>query len=514
MPVRRPVALAAVTVPVALVAFLAGATTRAHDSIDLFNQVFRLVATTAVDSVPVDSLYQLAARGLVHEIGDPYADILSPEERAAFERNQLGNRYAGTGMTIRTTRGAVTAYRVFPGSPAAQAGIEAGDRLVRVDSTSIIGWAADSVTTLLLGPPGTPVTVTVERAGVTTPISATLHRAVIRVAAVPYTYMLDHNIGYIPITRFNDVAAADVARAVLQLEREGAKGFVLDLRGNGGGDLFQSLRMAGLFLPTGSEIARVKHRGKPAEIYRAEQQPLLTDAPIAVLVDGGTASASEIVSGSLQDQDRALIVGSRTFGKGLVQTQVVLNNDWAVRLTTGKWYTPSGRSIQAEHLALGDGHFVEDSLADGHRPTYHSASGRPIIGGGGVTPDLIVTQDTVSAAERALARALGSRVGELSEIIFEVARGVAREAPDNFIVQPAWREQVWAKVDSEQLPASHTQFVAARATIDRLLEGQVAGLIAGDSAAFARRLPHDRVLQAALTRVRTAGKREQLLGLN
>ncbi len=510
---RRPLALAAVIVPVALIAFLIGATTHIVPSVDLFNQVFRLVATTSLDSLPQDKLFELAARGLVHEIKDPYADILSPEQRASFERNQLGNRYAGTGMTIRSSRGAVTAFRVFPDSPAEKAGLKAGDRLVKVDTTSIRGWPSDSVTTLLLGTPGTPVTLTIERAGVPTPIVATLQRAVIRVAAVPYTYMLPHGIGYIPITRFNDVSAADVARAVLSLERDGAKGFVLDLRGNGGGDLFQSLRMAGLFLPVGDEIARVQHRGKPPEIYRAEQGPLVTDAPIVVLVDGGTASASEIVSGSLQDQDRALVIGTRSFGKGLVQTQVVLDNGWAVRLTTGKWYTPSGRSIQAEHVALGDSRFVEDSLTDGQRPTYKSASGRTIIGGGGITPDIIVTQDTVSADERTLARALGPRVGELSEIIFEVARDLAATAPGNFTVLPAWRERVAQQVEKEELPATRAQLMAASPTIDRLLEGQVAGLVGGDSAAFVRRISTDRVLQEAITKVNEGGTRRRLLGL-
>lgn len=511
---RRPLALAAVIVPVALVAFLVGASTNLNKSVDLFNQVFRLVATTAVDSVPQDKLFELAARGLVHEINDPYADILSPEQRSAFERNQLGNRYAGTGMTIRASAGAVVAYRVFPESPAAKAGVQAGDRIVKVDTTSILGWPADSVTKLLLGAPNTPVSLTIDRSGATAPIVATLQRAVIRVAAVPYTYMLSDQIGYIPITRFNDVSAADVARAVLTLERQGAKGFILDLRGNGGGDLFQSLRMAGLFLPVGEEIARVQHRGKAPEIYRSEQGPLVTDAPIAVLVDGGTASASEIVSGSLQDQDRALIIGTRSFGKGLVQTQVVLDNGWAVRLTTGKWYTPSGRSIQAEHASLGDGHFVEDSLADGHRPTYRSASGRPIIGGGGITPDIVVTPDTVSTSERTLARALGNRVGELSEIIFQVARQVAHTAPGNFTVQPAWREMVVSEAAKDELPATREQILAATPTIDRLLEGQVAGLVGGDSAAFVRRISSDRVLQEALTKVHEGGTRKKLLGLN
>jgi carboxyl-terminal processing protease len=511
---RRTLAIAALFIPVALGGFLLGANARVRESLDLFNQVFQLVSQTAVDSLPEEELYRLAARGLVRELGDPYADLLSAEDRASFERNSIGNRYAGTGMTIRSHRGKVTAFRVFEGSPAAKAGIEAGDRIIKVGPTSVIGWESDSVTTLLLGVPDTDVEVMVQRAGVAEPITATIRRAVIRVAAVPYTMMLDSQIGYVPITRFNDVSASDVARAVLALDRAGAKGYILDLRGNGGGDLYQSLRMAGLFLATGNEIARVKHRGKPAEVYRAEDRPLLPDAPIAVLVDGGSASASEIVAGSLQDQDRALVLGTRTFGKGLVQTQVVLNNGWAVRLTTGKWYTPSGRSIQAEHAALGDRRFVEDTMTGPDRPTYRSASGRTILGGGGVTPDVIVNQDTVTSAERNLARAIGNRAIDLQDAVFEVARSIAATHRDPIAVVPAWRDSVYSRAVALDVPMSRGEFDGAAETIDRLLETQVAGLVGGDSAAFVRRIPTDRVLQAALERLDKAGSRVRLLGLN
>ena len=511
---RRFTAALALLLPLALGAAIAANTARVRESIDLFNQVFQLVSTTAVDSLPEDKRYELAPRGLIAALNDPCADLLSPEERASFERNAIGNRYAGTGMTIRSHRGKVSAFRVFEGSPAERAGLRAGARIVRVDDVSVVGWESDSVTTLLLGPPNTDVRVTVERAGAPAPLEVTVRRAVIRVPAVPYTMMLDRGVGYVPIQRFNEVAAADVARAILELQRQGARGYILDLRGNGGGDLYQSLRMAGLFLEQGSEIARVQHRGKDPEVYRAEDRPLLTEAPIAVLVDGGSASASEIVAGSLQDHDRALVVGTRTFGKGLVQTQMVLENGWAVRLTTGKWYTPSGRSIQAEHAALGDGRFVEDTVLEGtDRPVYRSASGRPILGGGGVTPDLVVNQDTVSTAERALARAVGNRVADLQDAVFEVSRSIAARRPGTMMELRPWRDSVFVRLADQEVAVSREQFDAAGETIDRLLDGQVAGLVAGDSAAFVNRIPIDRVLQAAIERIDKAGDRVRLLGL-
>jgi carboxyl-terminal processing protease len=511
---RRSLAVPVLLLPVILGAFFAGKSVKVRESMDLFNQVFQLISTTSVDSLPEDELYEMAARGLIRQLGDPYADLLSAEQRASFERNSIGNRYAGTGMTIRSHRGKVTAFRVFANSPAEAAGMRAGDRIVAVDTTSVVGWASDSVTTLLLGVPKTAVEVTIERAGVAEPIRTIIRRDVIRVPAVPFTRMLAGNIGYIPIQRFNEVAAADVAGAVIRLTQQGARGFVLDLRGNGGGDLYQSLRMAGLFVEQGSEIARVQHRGKQPEVYRAEERPLVTDAPIAVLVDGGSASASEIVSGSLQDLDRALIVGTRTFGKGLVQTQLVLDNNWAVRLTTGKWYTPSGRSIQAEHQALGDGRFVEDSITDGERPTYLSSSGRTILGGGGITPDVTVAQDTVSSAERELARAIGNGIADFQDAVFEVSREVAAISPGAFTPSQRWRDMVWERSSELELTINKEQFDAASETIDRLMSAQVIGLMDGDAGTFDLRQNDDRVLNEALDRVRDASNRVTLLGLN
>ena len=498
--------------PVALGAFV-WQSERLRASIELFSQVVRLVETTALDSLPQDEIYRRAARGLIKEMGDPYAAILSPEELASFERNSLGNRYAGTGITIRNLRGQITALRVNPAGPAHRAGMRAGDRILAVDGTPVEGVTTDSVSRLLLGVPGTRVSVTFERAGEAEPTLVGIERAVVKVAAVPYAALLDDGVGYIPIQRFNDVAASDVAAAVLRLERQGAMGYVLDLRGNGGGDLYQALQMTGFFLPTGAEIAHVQHRGKEPEVYRAEQRPILQDAPVVVLVDGASASASEILAGSLQDHDRALVVGVRSFGKGLVQTQARLNNGWAVRLTTGKWYTPSGRSIQAEHEGMNDGRFVStDTLIN--RPMFRSASGRPIVGGGGVTPDVVVRQDTATSAERDLARAVGAQIPLMQDLVLELAREVAGSVRDgNFLVPPSWRETLRARLLANEVVIADSLWITAEPVVDRLLAGQVAGLAIGDSVAFLRQALGDAQLRTVRELIVRAGNRTALLGL-
>lgn len=509
---RRLLWSVSLILPLALGAF-AWQSARLRASIELFSQVVKLVETTALDSLPQDEIYRRAARGLISEMNDPYAAILSPEELSAFERNSLGNRYAGTGITIRSLGGYITAIRVNPTGPAHEMGLRAGDRIMAVDGESMAGVATDSVSRLLLGVPGTRVMVTYERAGEPEPTDIGIERAVVRVAAVPYATLLDDGVGYLPIQRFNDVAAADVAEAVMRLERQGAKGFILDLRGNGGGDLFQALRMAGLFLPEGVEVSRVQHRGKAPEVYRVEQAPLLPYAPVVVLVDGRSASASEIVAGSLQDHDRALVVGTRSFGKGLVQTQARLKSGWAVRLTTGKWYTPSGRSIQSEHEGLDDGRFVSaDTLVN--RPMFRSISGRPIVGGGGVTPDLVVASDTVSSAERAFARALGNRVAEMQDAVLEVAREVAGSAGGNPRPVPSsWRSALRTRLVNAEIVVPDSVWSEAQPVIDRLLAGQVSGLAVGDSAAFLLQAPADAQLRAARELILRAGSQARLFEL-
>lgn len=502
--------ITALSLFIAIMATPLAAQSRPSSTRDLFGQVLGLVAQTAVDSLPLDSLYERAARGLVSQLNDPYAALLSPKEIADFQRNSLGNRYAGIGATVRSQSDRVTLYRVYGDSPAAKAGLRQGDRILVVDSVKVSGLPVTEVTSHLLGPPGTDVKVVYQRLPESGTRTTVVHRGEIRIPAVPFTLMLGDHVGYVPIQRFNQTAGLDVEAAVTTLAQQGAQRYVLDLRGNPGGDLDAATLMAGLFLKSGQEVARVKHRGLDPILYNAGQTVSIGAAPIAILVDGGSASASEIVAGSLQDHDRALVVGTRTFGKGLVQTQRVLPGGWALRLTTGKWYTPSGRSIQADHGGLGDERFIEaDSL--GGRPIFHSDAGRTVIGGGGVTPELVVRPDSASPAEQELARALGNRQVEFQDAVYEVARAVQPTIRPGFTILPEWRDSLFARLERAKLPVTRRQFDAAQDVIDRLLDGQVAGLALGDGEAFRRQSRRDKVLTAAIDLIDHASTQPQFL---
>jgi carboxyl-terminal processing protease len=494
---------------------------QSKESIDgarLFSQVLSRIEDNAVDSLSRNAIFERAARGLVKNLNDPYADLYSPEELASFQRNTLRNNYGGVGMQIESLDGSITVARVFPNTPGEQGGVLAGDRILFVDSTAVTGFKLDQVSSRLLGTPGTAVTVTFQRAGVPEPIKTKFTRAVIRVPAVPYAIMLDGGIGYLPLQSFNETAAGDVERSLKALKSRGAKSIVFDLRGNGGGSLEQALEISNLFLRPGQELASVRHRGKAPEIYRANRTSVIDSTPVIVLVNGYTASASEIVSGSLQDHDRGLVVGTTSFGKGLVQTLFPLEGGWAMKITTGKWYTPSGRSIQADHDRLGDERFVEydeKDVADStrKRPTFKSDAGRVILGGGGVTPDVIITPDTLASAEREFARAIGAQQPQWYVSVYSVAREVKSAVKYNFEIKPEWRETLWSKLEEAKVPVTRTQFDAAQTLVDRALENRVASLAFGDSAAFRRAARTDRQLQTALDYLKRGVTQRELLAL-
>ena len=483
----------------------------------LFEEVLTRVASFGVDAVPADSLYSLAARGLLRRIGDPYAELYSPQQLADFQRESLRNGYGGMGMLVELVRDTATVMKVYPGTPAAGAGVHVGDRIVEVDGQKVTGIALDRVTARLLGPEGTVVHATLVRHGEARPVTVEARRALVHVPVVPYALMLDDQVGYVPLDRFSETSAQELANAMADLRKRGATSFVIDLRGNGGGSLEQSIRIANLFLDKGDEILRVVYRNAPQEVYRAEGQPLLGAEPVVVMTDEGTASASEIVAGALQDHDRAVVVGQVSFGKGLVQDLFPLEGGWAMKLTTGKWYTPSGRSIQRPRRLLPGGGFdpadtlppTDSALAA--RPVFHSDAGRPVFGGGGITPDVVVKEDSLTAAERTLLRALGTRPTASNQVISEYTLELSHRVQPGFTADPAWRAELFRRLEKDGVRVDPAQYQAGTSLIDRMLQGRVASLAFGDSASFKIGVPRDTQLQSAMGIVRGARTQAEAL---
>jgi carboxyl-terminal processing protease len=519
MPNPRKIALLGLV----LVPFLAGGFVvqqqEARDGARLLDQVLQIVSGRFVDSVSAATLYEKAARGLVRELNDPYSVLLSPKELATFNA-QTGGRYGGVGMEIGEVQGFVTVQRVFPHTPAEQAGVMEGDRIVSIDTANARGWTTAQASDALKGTPGTKVSVKFIRAGVAEPIPVTFTRASVRIPAVPYAIMLDGNIGYIPLQQFNETATDELEASSKRLIREGAKGLILDLRGNGGGYLDQSASVANLFLNKGQEISSVRGRGGDQQVFYATDQPSAPSVPLIILTDGRTASASEIVAGALQDHDRALILGTTSFGKGLVQTVYPLDGGYALKMTTAKWYTPSGRSIQKERKLLPDGQFVEvlpDSMETDSvrktRPKFKSDAGRIVYGGGAVTPDIIVQPDTLTTPEQKLLNLLAPKAQIVRATIINYAVEHKNKVQPGFTVSKAWRDEFYDRLVAQGVKIDKPQYDAGSAEIDRLLGMSITRIAFGDSTEKRRDVRDDAQLRRALEILRQSKSQPDLFAV-
>ncbi len=337
----------------------------------LLQEVMDHVAERFVDPVDRDRMIQSAIDGILRQLDDPNTALLAP---AAFEnfRIQTEGDYGGVGLEIVERDGYVTVVGPIPGTPGARAGIRAGDRIIEVDGRNIRGWSSQEAVQVLRGRPGAPVLVTIERPMVDGPIEFTLERARIQLRSVPFAMMLSGEVGYIPLGVFNEGAVREVRAAADSLVGAGARSLILDLRGNPGGILEQGIGIADLFLAPRLPVAETRGQAR-------EQNQRLTSStadryngiPLAILVDRGSASASEIVAGALQDHDRALVVGGVTFGKGSVQTLFSLTGGSVLKLTTARWYTPAGRSIERRSggtSPAGVDEDAEESAPEGSAP--------------------------------------------------------------------------------------------------------------------------------------------------
>jgi len=482
----------------------------------LLDQVLNIVSSRFVDTVDQATLYEKAARGLVHELNDPYSVLLSPKELSTFNA-QTNGRYAGIGMEIAEIQGFITVQRVFPHTPAEQAGVQEGDRINFIDTTNIRGWTVAQTSEALKGNPGSKVRVRFSRPGVPELIPITFTRAVVNIPAVPYAIMLDGKVGYIPLLQFNESARDEIEGSITRLSREGARGIVIDLRGNPGGILDQSLSVSNLFLKKGLQISSIRSRNGENQTFVASDDPIAPTIPLVLLTDGRSASASEIVAGALQDHDRALIIGTTSFGKGLVQSVFPLEGGYALKMTTAKWYTPKGRSIQKERKLLPSGEFVEvmpDSLetdsARRSRPVFRSNAGRIVYGGGAITPDIIVRPDTLTTAEQKVFNAFAPKTADVRVTLMEYSLELKKTVRPDFAVPPTWREEFYRRLQSRGVTVDHAQYQQAAAEIDRLLGNTVARLAFGDSIAKRRSVGEDNQLTHALQVLRQSASQKDL----
>ena len=321
-----------------------GGSNGAVESRRLLEEIHRLLADRFVEEVSADELYRMAIDGMLDNLGDPYTTVLEPRDSEDLRFTTTGN-YGGLGVRIEPKDGWITVVQVLPNSPALREGLEVGDRIIGVEGESAEDWSVDRAVNTLRGERGDPVNITIARVGVNRPLAIRIVRDVIQVRQAQ-GFMLHDGIGYVVLRQFSRQAKEELVETLDRLVDGGARGLILDLRRNPGGLLPEGIEVTDLFLERGQEIVETRSRlADQNYTYRAPSGDRYTDVPLVVVVDGLSASASEIVAGALQDHDRAVIVGTTTFGKGSVQTLYRLSGNNGMKVTTARWYTPVGRSI-------------------------------------------------------------------------------------------------------------------------------------------------------------------------
>lgn len=462
----------------------------------LLQGVMRRVRDSWVDTIATDELYRRAALGMLDELGDPNTAYLPPD-RFNRLREVTSGSYRGLGMSVDIRDGWITVMSTRVGLPAERAGIQQGDRLTELNGQSMKGWTVDEARNALRGPLGSKVQLTIERrfGGARVPLS--LVRSDIHVPSVARTMLLAGGVGYFWVTSFTDSTAIEVRNSVDSLVKAGATSLVLDLRGNPGGVLAQGVAVADLFLEQGQKIVSTKGRLASANASYVDKAPQQwPQLPLAVLVNGFTASSAEIVAGALQDHDRAVVLGRPSYGKGSAQQVIPLEGGAAIKLTNALWYTPVGRSIDRPHLGRADA-----PLADTTRPRYKTDKGRTVAGGGGIVPDLTVGDSTVSPVERRWIEAVGARVTLFRQALTAYAEGAARRrvvTDPEFAVTPEMREGLWHEMLVRNLRVPRDVYDEAREAIDRVLGTELARQAFGVQGAQRRFVHGDPVIARAV----------------
>lgn len=468
----------------------------------LFDQVISAVALQYVDSLDPTLIYNKAVSGLLHELKDPYTAFLG-EDRLRRLNEQISGTYAGVGLRMDVRDGWPVVIEPIRGGPAHRAGMQVGDRVVLVDKESPKGWTMEEVAKVFRGPAGSRIVLTVVRADQRIPF--TVQREAVRLPAVPRVAMLPGNVGYADVKIFSAQTATELQAAVDSLVHAGAHALVLDLRGNPGGLLEQGVAVSEMFLDPGQSIVQLRARpGTAAQTYTDRDAQRWPTLPIAVLVDRGSASASEIVAGALQDHDRALVLGITSFGKGSAQNVYPLVSGGALRLTTARWFTPAGRSISHPPARERDDDTPIDGagalvVPDTARPRFRTDAGRTVLGGGGITPDIMAGDSTTPIPVQMLARAMGQNLGAYRDAIAKLATSLKPSMHDaNDPVTRQMLDALYADLVARKVAPDRKIFDTASPWIARSLGYEMARVRFGSDAEFLRRAQDDAALQRAL----------------
>ena len=490
----------------------------------LLTEVHRLLSDRFVDEVAPDELYQMAIDGMIEELGDPYTDFLDSRDWENLRYSTTGN-YGGLGVRIDPKDGWITVVQVLPNTPALRQGLEVGDRIMEVEGESAEDWSSEKAVSVLRGPKGTPVNITIGRVGVDRPLAFRIVRDAIQVQQAQ-GFMLNEGIGFVALRGFSRQAQEELVASIDTLVEAGARSLILDLRRNPGGLLEEGIQVTDLFLKSGLEVVETRSRLADQNFtYRAPSGERYEGLPMVVLVNGLSASASEIVAGALQDHDRAALVGTTSYGKGSVQTLYGLSGDHHIKITTARWYTPAGRSITREFdreeamrnfvasaVAI-SGEPVAPQREEEEREEFRTDGGRIVYGGGGITPDVNVQQDTLTTDEQELRRLATNAGSAPYNVVFRWAVDWAQnhQLKEGFVVTDAMRGSVFQQFDEADAGVDRALFNRSLHYIDYLIAGELSGAAFGEKAQLLSRSLRDAQVEVAVDLLKEAESPAALL---
>jgi carboxyl-terminal processing protease len=493
-------------------------TESAYQKERLFQEVLGLVARYYVDTVGVADLYDMAIEGMLDRLNDPYTSFLRPEVYEELNLSTTGD-YGGVGIRIESRDQWITIVSPLADTPGDRAGLQPGDQIIEINGMTTKGWTTQQAADVMRGKPGTDVELAIARAGFPEPLQFTITRAQIHVNYVEGQDIVAPGIGYLQLNSVSREAPQELEAAIDSLRSVGARALILDLRANPGGILEEGVAIADLFLDSADVVVEMKGRARGASrTFSAASGESWNEMPMVVLVGPRTASAAEIVSGALQDHDRALILGTRTFGKGVAYVVLPLSETEALSVTTSRWYTPSGRSIDRPvhrfQTATMASVAVDSAAPDS--ADYRTDSGRALDnGGGGIKPD-IELPDTLSQREQGFAQALGSDIPKYRDVLARYAldlKGSTSFADEEFQVNDEMTAEFLRRLRNRGVEMPDSIWRGGRDFVAEQLGYEITRYVFGRAAEIRRQVRNDIQVQRAIELLSQAQTPEQLLEL-